>query len=101
MAKGTVTATTAFHELGLSSRQMVELLRQVEVALDVDLPPTVVFSVRPCARSRTRSSGCAVALRSWRLLLYKRVTTAVTSVWWAGPCGCRAPAMRWKNLIRF
>jgi acyl carrier protein len=44
VAKGTVTATTAFHELGLSSRQMVELLRQVEVALDVDLPPTVVFS---------------------------------------------------------
>ena len=44
VAKGSVTATTAFHELGLSSRQMVELLRQVEVALDVDLPPTVVFS---------------------------------------------------------
>ena len=44
VAKGAVTATTAFHELGLSSRQMVELLRQVEVALDVDLPPTVVFS---------------------------------------------------------
>ena len=44
VAKGRVEATTAFHELGLSSRQMVELLRQVEVALDVDLPPTVVFS---------------------------------------------------------
>jgi len=44
VAMGRVTATTAFHELGLSSRQMVELLSKVEVALDVDLPPTVIFS---------------------------------------------------------
>ena len=52
-APSRVEATTAFHELGLSSRQMVELLRKAEARLDVELPPTVVFSC-PTAR---RPSG--------------------------------------------
>ncbi|KAH8098119.1 hypothetical protein JL720_1046 [Aureococcus anophagefferens] len=44
VATGPVVATTAFYELGLSSRQMVELLRKIEGELDLELPPTVVFS---------------------------------------------------------
>ena len=38
------TPETAFHELGLSSRQTVELLRRVERDVGCELPPTLVFS---------------------------------------------------------
>lgn len=41
---GPCSETQAFHELGLSSRQTVELLRRVERDVDVELPPTLVFS---------------------------------------------------------
>ncbi|KAJ8600912.1 hypothetical protein CTAYLR_005060 [Chrysophaeum taylorii] len=44
VSNGPCSATTAFHELGLSSRQTVELLRRVEREIDVELPPTLVFS---------------------------------------------------------
>ena len=63
VAKGTVTATTAFHELGLSSGQMVELLRQVEVAWMWTCRQPWSFRARPCARSRTRSSASVALYR--------------------------------------
>lgn len=44
VVSGPCTPSTAFHELGLSSRQTVELLRRVERDVDVELPPTLVFS---------------------------------------------------------
>mmetsp|Transcript_8285 Transcript_8285/g.12633 ORF Transcript_8285/g.12633 Transcript_8285/m.12633 type:complete len:2241 (-) Transcript_8285:2023-8745(-) len=44
VAASKATPETAFHELGLSSRQTVELLRRVERDLNIELSPTLVFS---------------------------------------------------------
>lgn len=44
VASGQCTASTPFHELGLSSRQTIELLRRVEKDVQVELPPALVFS---------------------------------------------------------
>ena len=50
-----VSPETAFYELGLSSRQMMELVAKAEDELAVDVPPSLIFACADRRRAQRRA----------------------------------------------